>query len=244
MITEVIDYQHSGVDFKGYLAKPKNISNKLPAVLIAHAWHGQDDFARKKAEELSSLGYLGFALDLYGNGTIANDNEEALQLMLPLFLNRKLLRERINAGLEALKKQEIVNHALIGAIGFCFGGLSVIELLRSGADIKGAVSFHGVLGTTIDKYKATLAPNEKIKGNLLILHGYKDPLVSQSDIQSLQDEMTKANVDWQMNIYGQAYHAFTNPQADDKAKGLIYNRIAAERAWLAMTNFFNENFRT
>lgn len=244
MITEVIHYQHNGVDFKGYLAKPDHITGKLPAVLVAHAWRGQEDFARKKAEELAKLGYVGFALDLYGNGTTANDNEEALQLMLPLFLNRKLLRERINAGLDALKKQENVDHAFIGAIGFCFGGLSVIELLRSGADIKGAVSFHGVLGSTIDKYKATLGPSEKIKGSLLILHGYKDPLVSSSDIQNIQDEMTKANVDWQMYTYGQAYHAFTNPQADDQAIGLIYNRCAADRAWLAMTNFFNEIFRT
>jgi len=230
------------VDFKGYLAKPKSPSKKLPAVLVAHAWRGQDDFARQKADELAQLGYVGMALDLYGNGTTAKDNEEALQLMLPLFLDRKLLRERINAGLEVLKKQDDVNEQAIGAIGFCFGGLSVIELLRSGADIRGAVSFHGLLGNTLDKYKAASIPNEKIKGSLLILHGYRDPLVSQSDIQGIQDELTKANVDWQMNIYGQAFHAFTNPHADDQAGGMIYHPQTAKRAWLAMTNFFNEIF--
>jgi dienelactone hydrolase len=245
VITEIIHYQLDGIDFKGYLARPDSPSKKLPAVLIAHTWHGQDHFVRKKAEELAKLGYVGFALDLYGNGVNAKDNEEALQLMLPLFLDRKLLRSRVNAGFDVLKGQSFVDQEAIGAIGFCFGGLTVIELLRSGAGVKGVVSFHGLLGSVLDKYTATLAPNsEKIQGSLLILHGYKDPLVSQCDIQAIQEEMTKANVEWQMNIYGQAAHAFTNPQAKDAASGMVYNKQVADRAWLAMTNFFNERFRS
>lgn len=244
MKTQVVHYQLDGVDFKGYLALPDNIAGKVPGVLIAHAWRGQDHFAREKAEELAKLGYAGFALDLYGNGATAKSNEEAQQLMLPLFLDRTLLRARMNAGFEVLKGLPVVDQESIGAIGFCFGGLSAIELLRSGTPVKGVVSFHGVLGNTLDKYKATLAPDsKKILGSLLILHGFKDPLVSAADIRAIQDEMTKANVDWQMNIYGQAAHAFTNPEADDQNSGLIYHRQVAERAWLAMTNFFHELFR-
>jgi dienelactone hydrolase len=245
MKTEVIRYQHDGINFHGYLARPESGKEKLPAVLVAHAWRGQDDFARKKAEELAALGYVGFALDVYGNGSSAKDNDEALQLMLPLFLDRYLLRERMRAGLKTLQQQPFVDQDNIGAIGFCFGGLCVIELLRSGANVKGVVSFHGVLGSILmDKYKATLAPNSsRILGSLLLLHGHKDPMVSPADIQNIQEEMTKANVDWQMDIYGQAYHAFTNPQANDAAGGMVYNPSVAERAWLAMTHFFNRLFR-
>jgi len=242
MTSEVIHYQHDGVSFKGYLAKPDSVKEKIPAILIAHAWRGQDDFARQQADELAKFGYVGFAIDLYGNDALAQDDEEALQLMLPLFLNRKLLRERLQAGLKTLEKHSFIDQNAIGAIGFCFGGLCVIELLRSGAAIKGGVSFHGLLGDTIGNHKAHLTPNETIKGSLLILHGYKDPLVSQSDIIAIQDEMTKAGVDWQMNFYGQAMHAFTNPQADDKNSGLVYNHRSADRAWRAMNNFFNEIF--
>jgi dienelactone hydrolase len=165
--------------------------------------------------------------------------------MLPLFLDREFLRQRIHIGLDALKQQAHVNQEAIGAIGFCFGGLTIIELLRSGANIRGAVSFHGVLGSTIDKYKAKIAPNsDKIKGSLLILHGFLDPLVSHADIVDIQNEMAKAGVDWQMNIYGKALHAFTNPQANESNIGLVYNQQAAKRAWLDMTNFFNEIFET
>ena len=242
MITEIIQYQYDGVSFKGYLARPNNTKAKLPAVLVAHTWRGQDDFSRQKAEAIAELGYVGFALDLYGNATTASDDKEALQLMLPLFLNRQLLQNRMKAGLEILQSLPFVYQETIGAIGFCFGGLSVIELLRSGAPIKGVASFHGILGNTLDKYKAAPAPFAPMMGNLLILHGEKDPHVSQSDIVSIQDEMTKANVDWQMNIYGQTYHAFTNPQADDQKSGMIYNPRTTERAWLAMTNFFTEIF--
>lgn len=243
MLTEEIHYKHDGVNFKGYLARPNITQTKLPAVLVVHTWRGQDDFARKKAEELAALGYIGFAVDMYGNATQVDNNEEALQLMLPLFLDRKLLRDRINTAFNTLTALPDVDREAIGAIGFCFGGLTVIELLRSGASIKGAVSFHGLLGNTLDKYKAPhVANSENMKGSLLILHGYNDPLVSEQDIHNIQKELTHANIDWQMNIYGQAFHAFTNPQANETELGLIYNRTAATRAWQAMVNFFSEIF--
>lgn len=242
MLTEIVNYHSEGVDFKGYLAKPET-QEKLPAIIVVHAWRGQDEFARKKTEELAKKGYVAFAVDLYGNGTTTMDNEEAKQLMLPLFLDRKLLRERIGAAFEKLRSYSFVDQEAIGAIGFCFGGLTVIELLRSGANVKGVVSFHGLLGNSYDKYKAAPVPNsEKISGKLLILHGYKDPCSSQAEILAIQEEFTKANVDWQMTLYGQAYHAFMSPQARDEKEGMLYNEQIANRAWLAMTNFFNELF--
>lgn len=243
MITETITYECKGVALKGHIVYSGEASAKRPAVIVAHAWRGQDDFARERAHELAELGYVGFAADLYGDGKTAQTDEEALKLMLPLFLDRSLLRERINAAFDVLKSHPYVDAAEIGAIGFCFGGLTVIELLRSGADVAGVVSFHGVLGDKLGEHKATLAPNaKKIEGSLLILHGHDDPLSSAEDICHIQDEFTLAKVDWQMNIYGHTMHAFTNPQAHDLKNGLVFEAIANMRSWREMCNFFEEIF--
>lgn len=243
MLTEIIEYQCGQQTCRGYLAKPADAQAATPAIVVAHAWRGQDDFSRQKAEALAGLGYIGFAADLYGNGKTATTDEEAFQLMLPLFLDRQLLRARIISAVDTVKSNPLVDAAAVGAIGFCFGGLTVIELLRSGTDIAGAVSFHGLLGTELGEYKAKPLPIAKgIKGSLLILHGHDDPLVSKADIDTAQQELTQAKVDWQMNIYGHAAHAFTNPQAKDVASGLVFNARADRRSWEAMRAFFNDVF--
>lgn len=243
MNKETISYQHDGITFKSYAAYKTDGQSPRPAVLVAHAWRGQDDFARKKAEALAELGYYGFAADVYGNGQTANTDEEAAKLMVPLFTNRALLRSRILAAYKIILQQSQADKERIGAIGFCFGGLTVLELSRSGANLRGAVSFHGVLGDKLGDNIAKLAPPAaKRHGAILILHGNKDPLVSQSDILSMQQELTNANIDWQMDIYGQAAHAFTNPEAQASESGMVYNAKADRRSWLAMKNFFKEVF--
>jgi dienelactone hydrolase len=246
MVQKVISYQIEGENFKGYLALPKSEKEGVqhfPTIIIAHAWMGQDHFARHKAEQLAQLGYIGFAADLYGEGKTATNVEEAVQLMTPLFQDRSLLQKRIKGAFDFIHQHPRVDSSRIGAIGFCFGGLSVIELLRSGADVKGVVSFHGVLGNKMGEIQAKVAPISKgIKGSLLMLHGYEDPLVSQQDISNIQKEMNEAGVDWQMNIYGHTSHAFTNPEAHDHKGGLIFNPKSSERAWWAMIHFFSECF--
>lgn len=238
MFRENITYQIDGRRYRGFLTSPDD-KKRRPAILIAHAWRGQDEFARKKAEALAELGYVGFASDLYGEGRVAETDEDCLALMTPLFQDRALLQKRVVAAFNTVKQHRLVDTDKIGGIGFCFGGLTIIELLRSGVDVKGVVSFHGVLGHQNAK---TVPISDHIKGSLLILHGYDDPLVTPNDISEMQQEMTKAKVDWQMNIYGHTSHAFTNPIAQDKAKGLLYNPVAEKRSWLAMRNFFEEIF--
>lgn len=242
MAEEFVPYEIDGEEFIGYLATPATDRHAHPAVLVAHAWRGQDQFARDKAKALARLGYIGFAVDLYGQRKEVSQ-EEAPEAMMPLFQDRQLLQKRIRTGYDVLRAQRGVETQKIGAIGFCFGGLTVIELLRSGADIKGAVSFHGLLGDRMENHQANTVPIAKdIKGSLLILHGYEDPLVSPQDIQAMQQEMTKAGVDWQMNIYGHTSHAFSNPAAKDPEHGMCFNAKASQRAWRAMENFFQEIF--
>lgn len=243
METKKIEYQCEGKQFVGYMACKKNGPAQRPGVLVAHAWRGQDDFARHKAEELAELGYIGFAADVYGDGISVNNNDAAAKLMMPLFVDRKILRQRIVAAYTTLCKQPGIDKTRVGAIGFCFGGLTVIELSRSGENLKGIVSFHGVLGDTMSGNKAKLQPTASTRrGAVLILHGHKDPLVSQNDIISIQRELTDAKVDWQMHIYGEAAHAFTNPDAHEIEEGLIYNAKAKNRSWQSMRNFFEEIF--
>jgi dienelactone hydrolase len=243
MLTETISYLCDGVTLKGYLAYTGDAHAKRPAVIIAPTWKGLDEFCRQKAQDLAAMGYIAFAADLFGDGVNASNDDEAFKLITPLFTDRSKVRERIVAAYEVISQHPMVDQAAIGAIGFCFGGMTVIELLRSGVDLAGVVSFHGVLGDTLGPLKAKLAPNaEDIQGSLLILHGYKDPLVKPEDVANIQQEFSRAGVDWQMNIYGDAVHAFTNPLAKNEDGGMLYDPKAAMRSWQAMSNFFEEIF--
>ncbi len=242
MHREPITYQAQGIELNGYLCHSKGIEDKRPGVIVAHAWMGLDDFARHKAECLASLGYVVLAADVYGIKEPATTDEQAAKLMLPLFLDRQLLQQRIVAAYETLSRHPLVDVKRIGAIGFCFGGLTVIELLRSGIGARGVVSFHGVLGSKMgDKVAKTVPISPKAKGSILVLHGHEDPLVSTEDIATFELEMTQAKIDWQFHVYGHTSHAFTNPEAG--GGGLQYNERADRRSWKAMANFFDDIFK-
>lgn len=243
MQKEAFKYNAGGVECFGQLHYNPENKNKRPAVIVAHAWRGQDDFARSQAQKLAELGYIGFAADIFGQGKTATTDEEAGALIQPLFLDRKLLRERIIGAFDAVQKKPFVDKSRIGAIGFCFGGLTVIELFKSGANVRGVVSFHGVLGDTLGGNKAKLEPTaSKLEGSILLLHGNEDPMVSKKDIDDFEAEMTKAKADWEIDIYGHAVHAFTNPKAHDRNKGMEYYERASKRAFRSMQNFFKEIF--
>ncbi len=239
MNKEPLKYNAGGVESFGQLFYNSQAKAKRPAVIVAHAWKGQDESARNFAEKLADLGYIGFAADLFGGGKTTTSDVEAGQWIQPLILDRKLLRERIIGAFEAIRTNPLVDTSRIGAIGFCFGGLSVIELFKSGAKVRGVISFHGVLGSE----KAKLEPTaSKLDGSILVLHGHDDPMVSKKDIDDFETEMTKAKADWEINIYGHAVHGFTNPNLHDRSKGLEYNERAAKRSFRAMENFFKEIF--
>jgi dienelactone hydrolase len=239
MHKEIVSYHIDGKEYRVLVVYNEMVENPLPCILVAHAWRGQDDFARNKAESLAKLGYVAVALDIYGDAIEVKTAEEAATLMMPLFYNRGELQKRMIAAFNVIKVHPKVDPSRIGGIGFCFGGLAIIELLRSGVDIRGVVSFHAVLGNEKEGKKAETVPlADNIKGSLLMLHGAEDPLVTDEDIRLTQEEFEKAGIDWQMHIYGHTYHAFTVPEACDKTFGLMYNPVSDRRSWQAMTTFF------
>ncbi len=234
--TQKIEYRDGDVILEGYYSYDEKIQGKRPAVLVVHDWSGKNEFACNKADRLAELGYAGFALDMYGKGKIGNTKEEKTALMSPLINDRMKLQTRILAALNTLKKLEQVDPARLGAIGFCFGGLCALDLARSGADVKGVVSFHGLL------HAPENTPKHPIKAKILALHGFDDPMVTSDHVMTFGQEMTHAKVDWQLTMYGNAMHAFTNPQANDPGFGTVYEKHADARSWIAMKEFFKEVF--
>lgn len=235
MLEEAVVYQDdNGVSLIGYLAYDASHQNPRPVVLVAPDWSGCNDFAREKAKFLASLGYVGFAIDMFGEGKTGVTQEEKTKLIQPLLADRFLLQQRMLAAMEKAKTLLVADKNKIAAIGFCFGGLCVLDMVRTGADVKGVVSFHGLLNAPDN------LPNAKIKSKVLVLHGYDDPMVPPDQVNDFAKEMTEAGADWQIHMYGNTTHAFTNPMANDPKFGTVYNPVAERRSLLAMKNFFAE----
>ena len=233
--TEYVEYKDGAVTCEGYVAYNGAAKSKRPGVLVSHAWGGQGKLERAKAEKLADLGYVGFALDLYGKGKRGASMEENAKLMQPFIDDRAMLRKRITAALDALKKHPRVDAGRVGAIGFCFGGLCVLDLARSvPRDLKGVVSFHGLF------HPPKLGPQPPITAKVLILHGYDDPMAKPDSVVAIAQELTQAKADWQLHAYGGTSHAFTNPEANSPDHGLLYNATADRRSWVAMKNFLEE----
>jgi dienelactone hydrolase len=236
IVSNTLNYLDGELALEGFFAYDDSISARRPAVLISHAWGGRDNFVMEKAKKIAELGYFAFALDMYGAGKIGKDREENGQLMQPFMTDRALLQRRITAALSAVKLLPWVDDTKIAAIGFCFGGLCVLDLARTGADIKGVVSFHGLLSRP-DNLK-----DIPIKAKVLVLHGNDDPMASLQDRVNLEQELTLAGADWQLHNYGHTMHAFTNPLANDPDFGTVYQANADQRSWQSMINFFTEIF--
>ncbi|MDP7536559.1 MAG: dienelactone hydrolase family protein [Methylococcales bacterium] len=236
LTTTTIDYYDRDTLLQGYLAFDSTVEESRPVVLIAHAWGGRDDFVEAKARSLAEMGYIGFALDMYGKGVLGRSLDENAQLMQPFMENRALLQQRIGAALNTVNQLPFVNNDKIAAIGFCFGGLCVLDLARTGAPIQGVVSFHGLL------LPAKNIPHPEVSAKILVLHGHDDPMVSSDQVIELQHELTRSGADWQLHQYGNTMHAFTNPLANDPDFGTVYQRNADYRSWLSMQHFLAELF--
>lgn len=236
--TRIIEYKQGDAVLEGYLAWDDATTTKRPGVLVVHEWTGINPYIKQRVESLAKLGYVAFAADIYGKGVRPAIQSDAAKTAGIYKSDRPLLRARVRAGLEELKKQKLVDTQRIAAIGYCFGGTTVLELARDGADVKGVVSFHGGLSTP------TPQDAKNIKAKVLALHGADDPYVKTDEVSAFQEEMRNAKVDWQFVSYGNAVHSFTNPGAgNDNSKGAAYNEKADKRSWKAMKVFFAEIFR-
>lgn len=228
-----IDYFDGDQLLRGYYAGSE-VNLKRPVVLIFSDYFGRGEFSKERALMLSRMGYIGFAVDMYGTEQFAKDTDEASLFMEPFMEDRSFMVKRGKAALRAIEKIPHADLTQVAAIGFCFGGLCALDLARSGADLKGVIGFHTLL-------KPQKIQSE-IHAKVLILMGKDDPFETEQEIKTFQREMTLAMVDWQMHFYGNVMHAFTNPNACDKEKGTVYDDIAARRAYLAMQNFLHEIF--
>ena len=235
--TETVEYKQGETTLEGYLAYDETVKGTRPGVLVVHDWMGCDSYAKTRADQLARLGYVAFAADIYGKGVRPKNSQEAGAQAAKYKGDRPVLRARVNAALDVLKKQPQCDPKRVAAVGYCFGGTTVLELARSGADIAGAVTFHGGLDTPTRDAK-------NIKCKILLCHGADDPYVPAADVAALQDEFRRAGVDWQMIYYSGAVHSFTRPDAgNDNSKGAAYNERADQRSWEAMKAFFAEIFR-
>jgi dienelactone hydrolase len=236
--SKVVEYKQGDTTLEGFLAWDDAAAGKRPGVLVVHQWMGLTEYERMRAQQLAGLGYVAFAVDVYGKGVRPKSAGEAGPLAGKYKGNRALLRARAIAGLDVLRANGMVDPKRIAAIGYCFGGTTVLELARSGADVAGVVSFHGGLdapGPTDGK---------GIKARVLVLHGADDPFNQAKDIAAFQQEMRSGGVDWQMVYYGGAVHSFTQKEAgDDPSKGAAYNATADRRSWQALKDFLGEIFR-
>lgn len=237
MYTETIDYTLGTQTFRGFLAYEEAGAPKRPGIVVVHEAFGLGEHVKERAKMLAGLGYVALAIDMFGDGREIAELGPAIEYITKLKNDPPTLRARARAGLEALAAQKLVDPSKLGAIGFCFGGTTVLELARDGAGIAGVVSFHGSL--------LTPAPAQKgaVKASVLVCTGGEDPMIPGPQIAGFEDEMRQAGADWQVISYGNAMHSFTNPHADGSmAPPLIYNKLADQRSWAAMKSFFEEVF--
>jgi dienelactone hydrolase len=238
VVTKSVAYEHEGQKLEGFLAYDDAKAGPRPGVLVIHEWWGLNDYVKNRAKELAQMGYVAFAADMYGDHKTTRDPKQAQEWAGAFYGAPQKFATRSKAGLDVLRQQAQVDKSKIAAIGFCFGGSTVLQLAYSGEPLAAAVSFHGGL----------MPPQEsqlgQIKSPILILHGAEDGFVKPETIDQVRVALDKGKVDWYMVTYANAVHAFTNPDADSfKIPGIAYNEKAARRSWKEMQDFFGEQFK-
>lgn len=234
--TRLVEYESGGSAFEGMLAWDAEREQPAPGVMVAHTIAGRSNHEESRAIRLAKMGYVGFAIDVYGKGTRSSDADRNRAMMDALRDDRPELQQRLLAALDCLRVQDEVDSDRTAAIGFCFGGLSVLDIARRGVDIAGVVSLHGIFAPPGN------TEGNRIRAKVLALHGWEDPLAKPEDVLGLARELTDMGADWQIHAYGHTTHAFTNPAADDWEAGKKYSADADRRSWAATTNFLEELF--
>ena len=255
--TKEINYQADNTKLTGFIAWDDALKGKRPGILVVHEWWGHNDYARSRAEDLAKLGYVAFALDMYGDKKLAAHPDDAKKFMMAVMNRFDGAQTRFNAARKELVSLEQVDSTKIAAIGYCFGGGIVLNMARANADLAGVVSFHGSLnpvaktdsdGST-KKSAENTATNKTATINvpMLVLNGADDPFVSAESISAFKQEMDTAKADYSFVNYPGVKHSFTNPGATAVGKQfdmpLEYNADADKKSWLAMQSFLDKIFK-
>lgn len=235
--SKTISYKVGDKTYKGYLAWDPSIEGKRPGVLVVHEWWGLNDYARSRADQLARLGYVAFACDMYGDGKTTTHPSEAREMATQVRQSIDEWVKRAQAGLSVLKQQEQCDSDRLAAIGYCFGGATVLQLAYSGADVDAFVTFHAALPIPSPEQA------KQIKGHIQINHGAADPMVTKETLDQLAKTLKNADAPHTVNSYPGAEHSFTNPHADEAGiKGLAYDANADRKSWAAMQELFAEVF--
>ncbi|KAB2879254.1 dienelactone hydrolase family protein [bacterium] len=236
--SEEVTYSADSVNMKGYVAWDASKQGKRPGVLVVHEWWGHNPYARHRAEMLAELGYVALAVDMYGDGKVADHPKDAGMFAGEVMKRGPGATARFMKAMEILKSNPHVDGSNIAAIGYCFGGSTVLNMARQGLDLKAVVSFHGGLST------GTPAKKGEVKAKLLVCNGGADKFVPQTDINAFKKEMDDVGVTYTFKSYEGALHGFTNPAADSLAKkfdmAIAYNAAADSASWADMKVFFGE----
>lgn len=233
---ELLTYTVDDLEYEGFLAWDDSKTEPGPGILVGHAWGGRNEFFDANAIRLARAGYVGFAWDVYGKGVRGGTPEENAALMQPLKDDRLQLQKILIAALETLAGQPQVDQNKLAAMGFCFGGLCVLDLARINAKLRGVVSLHGLLDAPPDGNQA------KSDVKVLALHGWDDPMVPPEAVTEFARECTAAGIDWQLHAYGQTKHGFAVPGPGNPDLGVVYNKTAERRALRSAAMFFRELF--
>lgn len=231
-----VNLHHEGSDCVGRIALPAG-PGPHPAVLIVHNAHGIGPHNHERAQRLAEQGYVALAADMYGDGLYFSAPENAGEPFLRLTTTPGLLRARVTAWYEALKAMPEVDASRVAAIGYCFGGMCVLELARGGADARAVVSYHGILKT------ANPAKPGAVKARVAVYTGAKDPYAPLADVEALREELTAAGASWDITIFGDAYHSFTDPNAADMGReGIAHDPMAEKLSWAGTLTLLDAMF--
>lgn len=241
IVTKEITYSADGNTLKGFLAYDSSTTEKRPGIIVVHEWWGLTDYAKRRAEMLAKLGYVAFAVDMYGNGKTVDNPKDAGQAAAAAMHSMDTATAKFDAGINVLKEQAQTDTSKIAAIGYCFGGGVILNMALNGANLDGIVSFHGDLPTS------KVAHPKNVKAKILVCTGEADPFNPPKKVNAFEKAMNTAKVDYNVIEYPNAEHSFTNPAADSIGKKfnlpIAYNQQADEKSWDAMQNFFDGLFK-
>ena len=238
IVEKPVYYEHGGVNYTGYMFHDDAQTGKRPGVLVVHEWWGLNDYSKSKAKELAEAGYVAFAMDMYGDNKVTSHPAQAKEWMQQTTKNVEDWQARAKLGLTILKNNDLVDTARVAAIGYCFGGATVMQLAYTGADVAGVVSFHGSLPP------ASPEQAKKIKAKVLIEHGNDDAFIPADRIVKFKGALDEAKVDYTFHGYDGVRHAFTNPDAGSYGiENLKYDAEADKKSWAAMKEFFAKIFK-